>query len=42
LAMQEEARIVHEEHGEVVLPAGNWSVKRQREYRPDGWVRVTD
>jgi hypothetical protein len=42
MAMQEEANIVHEEHGMVVLPMGNWQVKRQREYRPDGWVRVAD
>jgi hypothetical protein len=42
MAMQEEINVVHEEHGMVVLPMGNWKVKRQREYRPDGWIRVTD
>ena len=37
-----EACIDHEEHETVVLPPGIWEVKRQREYRPDGWVQVAD
>lgn len=38
----QEADIVHEEHGTITLPAGDWKVIRQREYRPDGWVQVAD
>lgn len=28
------SEIVHEEHSPISLPAGNYLVKRQREYRP--------
>ena len=37
-----ETVIEHEEHAEVILPPGLFIVKRQREYRPEGWVRVAD
>jgi hypothetical protein len=37
-----ETAIDHEEHGTITLPSGNWEVKRQREYAPDGWRRVAD
>ena len=30
----EEARVIHEEHGPIVLPAGYYRVWRQREYSP--------
>jgi len=40
-AMQE-AYIDHEEHATVTLPVGDWAVRRQREYRPEGWVQVAD
>jgi hypothetical protein len=34
--------IDHQEHETVILPPGNWEVKRQREYIPDGWRAVAD
>jgi len=30
-----EARIVHDEHGPILLPTGTYRVWRQREYDPD-------
>jgi hypothetical protein len=38
----QEAYVDHEEHATVVLPPGEWVVRRQREYRPDGWRQVAD
>lgn len=29
------ATLQHEEHGTIAIPAGNYVVRRQREYRPD-------
>lgn len=40
-AMQE-TEVVHEEHGTISLPVGDWEVIRQREYEPDGWRQVVD
>jgi len=37
-----EAEVVHDEHDTIVLPPGKYEVVRQREYRPDGWVQVSD
>jgi hypothetical protein len=37
-----EAYVDHEEHTTVILPPGDWAVRRQREYRPDGWRQVQD
>jgi len=37
-----ECAIDHQEHSTVVLPPGEWEVKRQREYVPDGWRMVAD
>lgn len=37
-----EAMLTHEEHQAVTIPAGNWMVKIQREYEPDGWRYVAD
>ena len=37
-----DTQIKHEEHHEVILPAGDWIVRRQREYQPDGWKQVAD
>jgi hypothetical protein len=37
-----QAHIDHQEHATVILPPGTWQVKRQREYRPGGWVQVAD
>ena len=38
----EKTEVVHDEHGSIFLPAGEYAVKRQREYRPNGWVQVAD
>jgi len=38
----QEAFVDHEEHATVILPTGDWLVKRQREYQPDGWRQVAD
>jgi hypothetical protein len=34
--------IVHEDHGTVVLPPGNYEVVRQREYSPEAIRNVED
>ena len=36
------ARFVHEEHGTVTLPAGDYQVIIQREYQPEGIRSVQD
>lgn len=36
------ALLTHEEHGSVRLPRGNYEVRIQREYTPDGWTNVVD
>jgi hypothetical protein len=41
LAVQTSARVVHEEHGAIDLPAGVYVVRRQREYAPDE-VRIVE
>ena len=42
-AMVEEAKIDHQEHNTISLPAGNfYASKRQRVYTPDGWRMVAD
>lgn len=38
----EAAHIVHEEHGTITLPPGNYRVRRQREYAPERPVYVAD
>jgi hypothetical protein len=38
----QEAQIDHEEHQTVTLPPGDWEVRRQREYTPEGWRQVAD
>jgi hypothetical protein len=30
------------EHNEVILPTGNWKVKRQQEWTPEGYRQVAD
>lgn len=39
---EEGVSIVHEEHGTIILPPGNYEVRRQREYAPDGIRSVLD
>ncbi len=34
--------LVHEEHDTIRLPKGDYIVRRQREYQPDGWSYVAD
>lgn len=38
----EGARLVHEEHLPLVVPQGLYEVRRQREYRANGWAEVAD
>jgi hypothetical protein len=40
LKVEQEAQVVHEEHGTVTLPPGEYEVVRQREYAPEApqWV----
>lgn len=35
-------QLVHEEHQPIELPPGFYQVWRQREYRPDAYVEVSD
>ena len=42
LRLTKGARLIHEEHATIALPAGDYQVVRQREYRPWGEVRVAD
>ncbi len=36
------AILTHEEHAEVTIPQGNWEIRIQREYSPEGWRYVAD
>lgn len=38
----EVALLSHEEHREIQIPQGNWMVRIQREYEPEGWKYVVD
>lgn len=29
-------------HETIIIPAGNYEIRRQREYTPEGWRRVAD
>lgn len=40
--LSSEATLTHEEHKAVTIPTGNWIVRIQREYEPDGWRYVAD
>ncbi|NEQ23064.1 MAG: hypothetical protein F6K28_28705 [Microcoleus sp. SIO2G3] len=40
--LSETALLTHEEHNAIAIPQGNWMVRIQREYEPDGWRYVTD
>lgn len=42
LRLVEPARLEHEEHAPINLPAGLYEVKRQREYSPGGMGLVSD
>ena len=36
------AILTHEEHAQVNIPQGNWEIRIQREYMPEGWRYVAD
>lgn len=36
------ATLIHEEHQAIPIPQGNWLVRIQREYEPQGWRYVSD
>jgi hypothetical protein len=36
------ATLTHEEHAAVTIPHGNWEIRIQREYSPEGWRYVAD
>jgi hypothetical protein len=36
------ALLDHEEHQAIAIPQGNWMVRIQREYEPEGWRYVAD
>jgi hypothetical protein len=36
------AILTHEEHAEITIPQGDWEIKIQREYSPEGWRYVAD
>ena len=40
--LSEKATLIHEEHQAVDIPQGDWLVRIQREYEPDGWRYVAD
>lgn len=40
--LSQTATLTHEEHKAIQIPHGNWMVRIQREYEPEGWRYVTD
>jgi predicted N-acetyltransferase YhbS len=36
------ATLVHEEHRAMMIPQGDWLVRIQREYEPEGWHTIAD
>lgn len=42
MLVESDTGIVHEEHGRIDLPAGNYRVTRQREYTPEAIRNVAD
>jgi hypothetical protein len=42
LVIRREARLKHEEHGEIALAPGGYQVIRQREYAPEAIRNVAD
>lgn len=39
--VSETALLTHEEHKAISVPQGDWIVRIQREYEPEGWKLVT-
>ena len=42
LRVEAEVQVVHEEHDTIVLPPGDYEVRRQREYSPEEIRTVAD
>jgi len=42
LSVDNEVAVVHQEHDAITLPAGNYQVRRQREYTPQEIRNVMD
>lgn len=42
LSLPTDALLVHDEHATIALPAGEYFVRRQREYSPEAVRRVED
>jgi hypothetical protein len=40
--LSDTATLTHEEHNAIKIPQGNWMVRIQREYEPEGWRYVAD
>ncbi len=40
--LSDTATLIHEEHDRIEIPQGNWMVRIQREYEPEGWRYVAD
>ncbi|MEM9542863.1 MAG: hypothetical protein AAGA60_25650 [Cyanobacteria bacterium P01_E01_bin.42] len=40
--LSDTATLSHEEHHAIDVPQGDWLVKIQREYEPEGWRYITD
>lgn len=40
--LSDTATLIHEEHRAIPIPQGNWLVRIQREYEPQGWRYVSD
>ena len=38
----QETHIDHEDHGTNILPPGDYEIRRQQEFTPEGWRRVVD
>jgi hypothetical protein len=36
------ALLTHEEHKQIAIPQGDWVIRIQREYEPEGWRYVAD
>lgn len=40
--LSQTATLTHEEHKPIQVPQGNWMIRIQREYEPQGWRYVAD
>lgn len=36
------ATLTHEEHRSIDIPQGQWMIRIQRQYEPDGWRAIED